>query len=265
MESVIDHVDKAVEERWRRYLMGEDPAPRSWRSVWSRLPRAPRCELCAVPFGGPFAPALRMLGRKRFAKNPRYCDFCVGRLVQGQGGAEIQMSALFADVRGSVPLAEQLGPAGTHRIIDRFYSAGIDVLAKGGAMIDRFMGDQIVGYFVPLYAPAHARTAIETGLAILRATGHGAGKQPWVPVGVGVHTGQAYIGTVGRGSGLVELTAIGEDVNVAARLASIAAAGELVSSEAAFAAAGIDRPTESREVTLKGVSQPVRVRVMRAD
>jgi len=63
----------------------------------------------------------------------------------------------------------------------------------------------------------------------------------------------------------VRLTAIGEDVNVAARLASIAAAGELVSSEAAFAAAGIDRPTESREVTLKGVSQPVRVRVMRAD
>ena len=80
-----------------------------------------------------------------------------------------------------------------------------------------------------------------------------------------MHTGEAYIGTVGRGSGLVELTAIGEDVNVAARLASVAAAGELVTSEAAYAAAGIDRPAESREVTLKGVSQPVRVRVMRAD
>ena len=62
MELVIEHVDKAVEERWHRYLMGEYPAPRSWRSVWSKLPRAPRCELCAVPFGGPFAPALRMLG-----------------------------------------------------------------------------------------------------------------------------------------------------------------------------------------------------------
>jgi adenylate cyclase len=204
-------------------------------------------------------------GRKRFAKNPRYCDFCVGRLVQGQGGAEVEMSALFADVRGSVPLAEQLGPAGTHRIIDRFYSSGIDVLAKGGAMIDRFMGDQIVGYFVPLYAPAHARIAIETGLALLRATGHGAGELPWIPIGVGVHTGEAFIGTVGRGSGLVELTAIGEDVNVAARLASVAGPGELICSEAACAAAGMDRATESREVPLKGVSQPVRVRVMRAD
>src|SRR5947207_1415823 len=133
------------------------------------------------------------------------------------------------------------------------------------SVIEHVMGDQNVGYFVPLYAPAYARTAIETGLAVLRATGHGAGKQPWVPVGIGVYTGDPHIGTVGRGSGLVELTAIGEDVNVAARLASVAAAGELVTSEAAYAAAGIDRPAESREVTLKGVSQPVRVRVMRAD
>ena len=262
---MIDQIDRGNEERWHRYLMGEDPAPRSWRAVWSKLPRAPRCELCAVPFGGPFAPALRMLGRKRFAKNPRYCDFCVGRLMRGQGGCEIEMSALFADVRGSVPLAEQLGPTATHRIIDRFYSAGTDVLSTGGAMIDRFMGDQIVGYFVPLYAPAHARAAIETGLALLRVTGHGASSEPWIPVGVGVHSGEAFIGTVGRGDGLVELTAIGEDVNVAARLASVAAAGELVCSEAAYEAAGIDRPAESREVSLKGVSQPVRVRVIRGD
>src|SRR5438045_7590299 len=123
MELVIEHVDKAVEERWHRYLMGEDPAPRSWRSVWSKLPRAPRCELCAVPFGGPFAPALRMLGRKRFAKNPRYCDFCVGRIGQGQCGCEIQMSALFAEVRGSVPLAGPRGPGGTDRTVDRVSSS----------------------------------------------------------------------------------------------------------------------------------------------
>jgi adenylate cyclase len=245
--------------------MGGDPAARSRRAVWSKLPRSPRCELCAVPFGGPFVPLLRLLGRKQFAKNPRYCDFCVGRLIKGQGGAEIELSALFADVRGSVPLAEQLGPTGTHRVIDRFYSAGVEVLCRGGAMIDRFMGDQIVGYFVPLYAPAHARSAIDSGLALLRATGNTAGQEPWVPVGVGVHTGEAFVGTVGRGSGLVELTAIGEDVNVAARLASIAGAGELVCSEAAYVAAGATYTAERREVALKGVSAPVPVRVIRAN
>lgn len=258
-------MDIGNEERWRSYLCGTDPAARAGRAVWSKLPSPPRCNLCAAPFKGPFVPLLRLIGKKPFAKNPRYCDFCIGRLIAAKGGAEVPLSALFADVRGSTPMAEQLGPTGTYNIIDRFYTEGVDVLVHGGAMVDRFMGDQIVGYFVPLYASEHARTAIETGFALLKATGHGNGRSPWIPIGVGVHTGSAFVGTVGRPGGLVELTAIGEDVNVAARLASVAAAGELVCSEAAFAAAGLAAEGERRDVTLKGVSQPVAVRVLRAN
>ena len=262
---MTDQIETGNEERWRLYLTGGDPAARARRAVWGKLPRSPRCELCAVPFNGPFVPLLRLLGRKPFTKNPRYCDFCMGRLIKARGGAEIPLSALFADVRGSVPLAEKLGPKATHQIIDRFYTSGVEVLSRSGAMIDRFMGDQIVGYFVPLYAPAHARSAIEAGLALLRASGNVAGQEAWIPIGVGVHTGEAFVGTVGRASGLLELTAIGEDVNVAARLASVAAAGELVCSEDAYVAAGADYPAERREVTLKGVSSPVPVRVMRTN
>jgi adenylate cyclase len=184
--------------------------------------------------------------------------------MRAQGGAEIEMSALFADVRGSTQLAEQLGPTRMREIIDRFYTAGVDVLCHGGAMVDRFMGDQIVGYFVPLYTPAHPRSAIETGLALLRATGCISGKEPWIPIGVGVHTGQAFVGTVGRASGLLELTAIGENINVAAKLASVAGAGELLCSEAAYAASGIAQPAERREVELKGISGLIPVRVLRA-
>lgn len=50
------------------------------------------------------------------------------------------MSALFADVRGWMPLAERLGPTATHTIIDRFYTQGTEVLVRGAAMIDRFIG-----------------------------------------------------------------------------------------------------------------------------
>jgi adenylate cyclase len=252
------------EAQWRAYLNGADPAARAGRSLWQKLPSPPRCELCAAPFKGPFAPLLRLIGKRPFTKNPRYCDFCMSRLIKAEGGAEIAMSALFADVRGSVPLAEQLGPTRMREIVDRFYTAGVDVLCQGGAMVDRFMGDQIVGYFVPLYAPSHTRAAIETGLALLTATGNAVGKQPWIPIGVGVHTGDAFVGTVGRASGLLELTAIGESINVAARLASIAEAGELVCSEAAYAASGLTQPGERREVVLKGVSAAVPVRVLRA-
>jgi adenylate cyclase len=208
-------------------------------------------------------PLLRLIGKTPFAKNPRYCGFCMNRLMQAEGGAEIEMTALFADVRGSTPLTEQLGPTHMRRIIDRFYTAGVDVLCHGGAMIDRFMGDQIVGYFVPLYAPAHSRSAIETGLELLRATGNVAGKEPWIPIGVGVHTGTAFVGTVGRAGGLLELTAIGESINVAARLASVAAAGELVCSESAYVASGVAHHAEPRELVLKGVSERVPVRILR--
>jgi adenylate cyclase len=82
-----------------------------------------------------------------------------------------------------------------------------------------------------------------------------------------VHTGRAFVGTVGRPGGLIELTALGEDVNVAARLASVAAAGELICSESAYAASGLAHPGERREVTLKGVSNPIPipVRVLRSN
>jgi adenylate cyclase len=253
------------EAQWRAYLNGADPAARAGRSLWQKLPSPPRCELCAAPFRGPFAPLLRLIGKRPFTKNPRYCDFCMSRLIKAEGGAEIEMSALFADVRGSTPLAEQLGPTRMREVVDRFYTAGVDVLCQGGAMVDRFMGDQIVGYFVPLYAQSHARSAIDTGLALLRATGNVVGKQPWIPIGIGVHTGNAFVGTVGRASGLLELTAIGESINVAARLASVAEPGELVCSEAAYAAAGVTQPAESRELTLKGVTAAVAVRVLKAN
>jgi adenylate cyclase len=193
-----DRVDTGNEERWRSYLTGSDPAARAGRAIWTKLPSPPRCELCAAPFKGPFVPLLRLIGKTQFTKNPRYCQFCLSRLIAAKGGAEVPMTALFADVRGSTPLAEKLGPTGTYNVIDRFYTTGVDVLVRGGAMVDRFMGDQVVGYFVPLYAREHARNAIETGLDLLNATGHGRRRTPWIPVGVGVHTGTAFVGTVGR-------------------------------------------------------------------
>jgi adenylate cyclase len=245
-------------------LLGTNSLIRFGHSIFSRLPRSPRCELCAAPFKGPFTPVMRVLGRAPFAKNPRYCNLCIGYLMQHKGGAEVELTALFADVRGSTPLAEKLGAVGIHKVMDRFYSEGVDALIRGGALIERFMGDQIVGYFVPGYAGHdHARRALESGVEVLRVTGNVGRTIPWVPVGVGVHTGTAFIGTVGRAGGLLELTALGEDVNVAARLASEAAAGEMVCSEAAFSAAGLALAAEYRMVTLKGVSKPIAVRVVR--
>jgi adenylate cyclase len=86
-----------------------------------------------------------------------------------------------------------------------------------------------------------------------------------IPVGIGVHAGLAFFGAMGVPNGLTDITAIGDEVNTAARLASQAAAGEIIVSEQALQAAGIaGEALETRSLELKGISAPVQVRVMRS-
>jgi len=233
------------------------------RRIFRAIPRPPRCVSCNAPFQGPLQPLLRLIGKVPFAKNPRYCRGCYSWLLAARGGAEVVLSMLFADVRGSTPLAEQLGPAALHSVMDHVSSVGVDVLTRSDAILERFVGDQVAGYFVPMYAGAqHARRAVDAGLELLAATGNIEGATPSVPVGI--HTGLAYFGTVGTEGDVLELTALGSEVVVAARLADIAAAGELLVTEDAYRAAALDVPAERRELQLKGVSAPVAVRVLHA-
>ena len=86
---------------------------------------------------------------------------------------------------------------------------------------------------------------------LLRATGHADPGGPWVPVGAGVHAGLAWFGVVGEESHN-ELTAVGDTVNVAARLASLAQAGEVLVSADAAASSDLDPGLERRSLDLKG-------------
>jgi adenylate cyclase len=143
----------------------------------------------------------------------------------------------------------------------------IDILIRADAFIDNLVGDEVTSLFVPGFAgPGHARKALEAGRALLRATGHGQAGEPWVPVGIGVHTGVAWVGTVGGADGAAaDFTALGDNVNITARLASTAGAGELLASEVACRTAGIDTgKVEARALMLKGKSEPVSARVFHA-
>jgi adenylate cyclase len=257
-------IETSSEERWRGFLDGTDPSVKMWRRVrriLARIPRSPRCKTCQAPFEGPLKPVLPLFGKRPFEKNPRYCTGCYHWLTESKGGAEVMLSMLFADVRGSTPMAERLGPSKFAEVMDRFYASGVDVMIRHDALIERFMGDQVVGYFLPGFAgPMHARAAIDAGLELLSATGHAQGREPWVPVGIGAHTGAAYVGTVG--TEVLEFTALGGAVTLAARLASVARSGELLATEAAYAAAGMDGTAARRQLELKGISAPVAVRVL---
>lgn len=88
----------------RRILMGTATDVLFGRRLMSRLPSQPRCKLCSAPFHPPFGPIMRLLGKKPWPNNPKYCSSCFAEMIRYREGAEIPCSLLFADVRGSTTL-----------------------------------------------------------------------------------------------------------------------------------------------------------------
>jgi class 3 adenylate cyclase len=118
--------------------------------------------------------------------------------------------------------------------------------------VDKFVGDELVSMFFPLLTGGrHPARAIDAARALLTVAGHADRDGPWVPLGAGVHTGMAWVGAVGTTTH-TELTAVGNAVNTAARLAAAAAAGEILVTADAATAAGLDSSLERRPLELKG-------------
>jgi adenylate cyclase len=252
------------EDEWREFLRGTHPHLQH-ESPLRFLPSNPRCKLCKAPFRAPGALILRRYGFTPWEKNPNICGRCFrGIASQAKAcpiaddasdvrGADVEVSMLFADVRGSSKLAREMPVFAFTRLMNRFYKVSRDVLVEHDAIIEKFVGDAVVGLFVPFLAGGdHARKAFEAADELLRATGHGSADAPWVPLGAGVHTGTAFVGIVGS-AGASDFTALGDPVNIAAHLASQAAIGEiLVTTEAADAASLRSDGFERRSVVLKG-------------
>ena len=266
-----DHPHKhRVEEIWRHYLTTGD-MPKDLGAPWfmsrrlkpliKHLPSDPRCRLCDLPFHGLGGLFTRSIGVTISTLNPHICNMCEEAIQQLNGGAEIETSLIFADIRGSTGIAEKLSPAEFSRLIDRFYTAASKVLFKKNGLLEKLIGDEVAGFFVPGFAgPQHARAAIEAGEEILRVTGHADPGGPWLPVGVGVHTGLAYVGAVGAGGGVPDITVLGDTVNTASRIASQAGPGELLFSEAAREGAKLPSAgLETRHLSLKGRTDPIDV------
>jgi len=251
------------DEMWRGLLTGADSPLLHQRSRYRRLPGKPRCKQCLVPLGGAAAPLVRLMTKKAPSrKNPNYCDICERFVATHPGGAEIELSLLFADVRGSTALAERMTPADFHRLLNRFYSAANRVVIDSDGLVDKFVGDEVIGLYLPIIGTDHPQRAILAAIELLEMTGHRDPGGPWIPVGAGVHTGIAYVGAVGS-EHQRDFTALGDAVNVTARLASSAGAGELLVTEETYARGGIDLgDTEERTVELRGKSERTAVRAV---
>jgi adenylate cyclase len=261
--------DNKNSEVWRTYLTTgatlkgmqlpwfEHP---SLKPIYRILPSEPRCQICYIPFEGigGFV-SRRLLNVKPSALNPHMCDVCERFAERFPGGAEVEVTILFADIRGSTPLAEKMGTREFSELIHRFYLAGTRALYSNNALIEKFVGDGLAAFFAPAFAgPNHAQTAIKAGKDILHATGHDKGKTPWVPVGIGINTGVAYIGSMKMEGGRTDITILGDVVNTTARLSSQAATGEILVGDKTMKMSGFPRDKhEHRNLSLKGKQEIV--------
>ena len=256
-----------MNDTWRVVLTGERIPP---FMIWGRrllgsLPSAPRCKLCASPFGQPGGSVMRLFGKRRWELNPWLCTICALNLGKQVGGAEVEISLLFADVRGSTTIAENLPAGDFAELLNRFYDIVADVVDRHGGLVDKLIGDGVMALFIPGFSdPHHARHAIEAGRELLRRVQNRDKAETDLPIGAGVHTGSAFVGIVGSGN-VLDFTAVGDATNVAARLGAAAGPGELfVSYEAARAGELDAQGLEQRHLQVKGRVQPLDVWVVRA-
>ena len=265
---VINHI-------WHSYLMqGRVPdfielpwyRHKRFRGFFHHLPDNPRCRICHSPFSGVGGAMMKhFFGIVSSKLNPQLCNQCEMFAQRFSGGAEIELSILFADVRGSTTMAEQMNPTEFRGIINRFYNSATKVLFDSKGMVEKMIGDAVTGFFTPgISGPDHAQLAVNAAREILKVTGHHSPAGPWVQVGVGVHTGLAYVGTVNADSGVTDIAVLGDTANVGARLAALAGPGEIYTSRATAESAGLDIAdcAEVRRENVKGRSEPVDIWVL---
>jgi adenylate cyclase len=227
------------------------------------LPSDPRCKFCNAPFKGIGGALEKMVfGKRQSALNPRYCNMCDEASRRFPGGAEVEMSMLFADIRGSTALSETMTPTEFSRLINRFYTRTTKIIIDEDGLMEKLAGDSVAAFWGAGFAgPDYVARTIAVARQMARVMGRES-----IPVGIGVHAGVAYFGAVGAEDGLTDFAALGDEVNLAARIAAQAATGEILVSRAALEAAGLaGGELEWRELELKGISRPISVAVMQAN
>ena len=222
--------------------------------IFRRLPHNPRCKFCQNPFQGVGGRITAMMGRRPSRKNPNLCQYCFDHMPPG--GIEIDIGIVFADVRSSTAMGERVTPTEFAERLNRFYAAATDVLITHDGIVDKLIGDEVMGLFIGGLAGSDYRR--KAALAAIDLAGAVEG----LPVGVAANAGVAFVGNVGSGS-VQDFTALGDPVNVAARLQSHAAPGEVVLAADLYSLVSDEHPVARTErVEVRGREEPIDIAVL---
>jgi adenylate cyclase len=188
----------------------------------------------------------------------------------GRGGREQEIAVLFADLRGFTGMAERKLPYDVVFVLNRYCEVVGEAITGAGGVPNQFSGDGVMALFgVDRGAEEGCRRALAAARAMVAGiatlNGELAVELPTpLKIGIGIHTGPAIVGRMGYGDS-AQLTAIGDTVNVAARLEQLTKdyACALVMSEDVGTRAGIDVSTWPRhELTVRNRAGVLAVRVV---
>ena len=261
----FNRLSPAVDSRRRArdddYFFAECSSGAMSRYRWlnRRLPTDPRCRFCLVPFGG-FGRVLRVRPSR---KNPNFCMGCFE--MAPIGGTDMEVGVLFADLRGFTSWCEDQPPEAVARALNRFYAVTTAVITESDGLVDKLVGDEVMGLFLTTFRSLGDRTCevmLNAAEEIVRRL-H-AGDEP-LPVGVGVNFGVARVGNVGAGD-VKDFTAVGDVVNTAARLQGCAKPGQVVMAGAVYERVGNRYPRAAEaQFDVKGKADIVTARVLSLD
>ena len=177
------------------------------------------------------------------------------------------VTVLFSDIRGFTSLSEQLQPEQVEEMLREYLTEMTEIVYKHKGVVDKYIGDCVMAlYNAPFDDPAHAFKAVLTALELQERTR--TVSKRWedklgiaIRTGVGINTGEAVVGTLGSRQ-LLQYTAIGDAINLGARLESLTKDYKvnIIISETTYALVRNQFVTrELREVTVKGKTQPVKI------
>jgi adenylate cyclase len=213
---------------------------------------------------GPFSTLFKMVGIKKSKMHPNMCTFCENNFAKIMKQKQIPVSTtiLFADIRGYTDLSQQIEGEKLNELLHRFYDQCSAAIWEKDGIVNKFIGDAVLAIFnFPLIRKEHVQNAVSAAIQLQKDCQYlkeeiGLGDIHTLGVGIGIHTGECYMGEVG--TTYKDFTAIGPVVNLTSRLQGAAGIGEIMITEEVFNHVKHQFPdAETRTLTLKGINNPI--------
>jgi adenylate cyclase len=213
----------------------------------------------------------RLFGVKPSRMNPNICTMCeetpkwLSSFVEKRKNKPIPATVLFADIQGYTDISQALDQPNLAYLLSNFYESCSSVIWERDGIIGKLIGDAVLAIFnFPITRQNHVKQAVWSGIELQKKCkeikARFTKQEEGISIGVrvGIHTGDVFIGDIGQACR--DFTAVGEVVNLAARLQGAANTCEVLVSESVYQFVKDDFPkAQSRVCTLKGIKDPVTV------